>query len=267
MKLFLIALQFLTIIPVKAKDYVSEEDISQSVSYFVLIGLLQGIILLLVLNISEKIFHSDLSIFLTILTYILINGGFHLDGLADTFDAIAVKSTGSNELDIQKRLSVMKDSSTGAIGVTAIISTITLKYLSIKNISHLLPFTYYSSILLMPVLSKWAMIVVMRHGKAARKEGLGYLFLGKIKKEFSYSFLILLLVYSLIYAIFYQYIPERQYIFYGLITTIIYFSALLWNHFCNKKFGGSTGDTLGAISELSEVIFLMVVILWSRLYI
>jgi adenosylcobinamide-GDP ribazoletransferase len=265
---FFIALQFLTIIPIKIKGSISEEDLRQSTSYFVIVGAIQGIMLLIVLNVSEKVFHSELSIFLSILAYILINGGFHLDGLSDTFDAIAVKSTGNIEYDIQKRLSVMKDSFTGAIGVIAIISVILLKYLSLKNISHLLPFTYYSSFLLMPVVSKWAMVSIMHHGRAARKEGLGSLFIGKInKKEFFHSFLSLVILCSVIYVSSYQYIPEKQYIFYVMIIAAIYLLAILWSLFCNKKFGGSTGDTIGAISELSEAIFLLMVITWSRLYI
>ncbi|BCB97390.1 adenosylcobinamide-GDP ribazoletransferase [Dissulfurispira thermophila] len=268
MKHFLLALQFLTIIPVRVRDDVSDEDMRQGISYFVMVGLIQGIILLTVLNISEKIFHPELSIFIAIVASILLNGGFHLDGLADTFDAIAAKSTGDNEFDINKRLSVMKDSFTGAIGVTAIVSVITMKYLLLKNISHFIPFIYYSSLLLMPVISKFAMVSSMFCGKPARKEGLGQLFLGKITlKEMFYSVFALTLIYAVLYIAFKQYMPVNQYVFYGLSTLIVYFLSILWVFFCNKRFGGLTGDTLGAVSEISEIIFLFLVVIWSRLYI
>lgn len=268
MRHFLLALQFLTIIPVRIKGDVSEKEIVKGIPYFLFVGLIQGIVSLSVLAISERVFHQELSIFIVILTFLLLNGAFHLDGLADTFDAIAVKSTGDSILDIDKRLTAMKDSHTGAIGVTAIVSTVALKYLALKNISHLLPFVFYSSIIIMPVISKWAMISTMFHGRPAKKEGLGYLFLVNIDiKLLFYALITLLFIYFLIYSGFHQYMPEKYYIFFGVITVLIYFLALGWSLFCNKKFGGVTGDTLGAISEISEVIILFMVIVWSRLFI
>lgn len=268
MKHFLLALQFLTIIPVRVKGDVCEKDMIKGVPYFVFIGLIQGILLLSALAISEKVFHQDLSIFIVIILSLLLNGAFHLDGLADTFDAIAVKRAGNRQFDIDKRLNAMKDSHTGAIGVTAIVSLIALKYLALKNISHLLPFVFYSSLIVMPVLSKWAMVCTMFHGRPAKKEGLGYLFLVNIdSKFFLYALVTLIFIYFLIYGVFYKYLPGKYYIFFGVTTMLIYFLAIGWSFFCNKKFGGSTGDTLGAISEISEVIFLLMVIIWSRLFI
>lgn len=268
MKHFLLALQFLTIIPVKVKGDVFNKEISQSASYFVMVGFIQGIILLTLLNISEKIFHSELSTFIVIVAYILLNGGFHIDGLADTFDAIAVKSTGNTEFDTNKRLSVMKDSYTGAIGMVTVVSAILLKYLLLKNISHFIPFIYYSSLLLMPTISKFAMVSSMLYGKPARKDGLGQLFLGKItSKQISSALFTLILIYAVIYITFKQYMPLNHYIFYVVVTLFTYFLSRFWVLFCNKKFGGLTGDTLGTISEISEITFLFLVVIWSRLYI
>ena len=65
---------------------------------------------------------------------IVSNGGFHLDGLADTFDALSVKSSGDHAADRERRLRVMKDSTTGAIGVIAIVMTMLLKFLFLNNL-------------------------------------------------------------------------------------------------------------------------------------
>jgi len=261
-----VAFQFLTIIPMKMNT--TPEDLRDSVSYFVIVGLVQGLLLLTILSLSERLFHADLAIFIVLLSYVLLNGGFHLDGLSDTFDALAVRSTGDRQTQVEKRLSVMKDSTAGPIGVTAIVSIIFLKYLSLKNISHFIPYIYYSSIFLMPVLSKWAMVSSMFHGRPTRSEGLGHFFVGRIKiKELFYNLFALSLIYVLLYIIFSRYMPEREWIFNLFSIGTIYGFSLFWTYFCNKIFNGSTGDTIGALSELSEVLFLLSVIVWSRLFI
>ena len=180
MKSLLVALQFLTVIPVKTKTLVSDADIARSSSAFVIVGFIQGVLLVITDYISGILFHPDLVTGIILLVYVISSGGFHLDGLADTADAVAVKSSGNNEEDRRRRLSVMKDGATGPAGVMAIVFMILLKYLSLKNISHLLIFTYYLSLVLMTTLPKWAMVTAMFYGKPARKEGLGRIFINRI---------------------------------------------------------------------------------------
>ncbi|MCX7794300.1 MAG: adenosylcobinamide-GDP ribazoletransferase [Thermodesulfovibrionales bacterium] len=265
MKRYLLALQFLTIIPLKLRFKVTPVEIARSSPFFVPVGLFQGMVILSVLALSEWVFHQDLAIAIALLSYILLNGAFHLDGLADTFDAIAVKSTGAPLVDREKRLAVARESATGAIGVLAMVSVLFLKYLSLKNISHLIPSLYYLSFLLMPVVSKWTMNVAMFHGRPARTEGLGYLFMANYRtKDFLIAGAWLLSIYSLIYALFGHYLPERFYIFCIFVTLTLYLFSLLWLSFLKKRLGGQTGDTLGALNEISELIFLLLLILWWR---
>ncbi len=265
-KQMLIAFQFLTIIPIKSHMTVNENDIAKSSSAFVLVGLVQGILLIVTDYLAGIVFHQDLIPALILLALVLSNGGLHLDGLADTFDAIAVKSSGDFKKDKEKRLSVMKDSSTGAIGTTAILFVILLKYLSLKNISHFTPFTYYSTLLFMPVISKWTMVVSMFHGKSSRKDGLGQIFINRVGlREISLSTLLLILIFVLLIFSFSRFIYDFQPVFYLVLLAAMYILCRLLVTFFNKKFGGLTGDTLGAISEITEIAFLFMVIIWSRL--
>lgn len=266
MRRLLLAIQFLTILPVRVKGNVSEREISKSSAFFVLAGLLQGIFLIVTVNIGERFFQPELTVLLVLFAMVLSSGGLHLDGLADTFDAFALKSTGVPERDREKRLSAMKDSATGPIGVISIIFAILFKFFSLKNISYFIPSVYYSSLLLMPVFSKWTMTVGIFHGKAARDSGLGKLFIeGTGIREFFISTFILFATCGLIYIIFKYYLPNSWFIFCGAMTGALYILAILWLHICNKKFGGSTGDTLGALSEITEITFLLMVIIWQRL--
>ena len=130
----------------------------------------------------------------------------------------------------------MKDSSTGAIGTIAILFVILLKYLSLKNLSHFLPFTYYSSLLLMPVFSKWAMVVSMLHGKAAREDGLGKIFMNKTGfKETAISTLLLILILILIQALSSRYALENQHVFYAILFGVLYPFCRILVYFFNKK--------------------------------
>ncbi len=268
MKKLFIAFQFLTIIPYQVKSPLSDDDIAGSSSAFVIVGLIQGIALFITDYISGIFFHPDLVIGIILLVYFILNGGFHLDGLADTVDAVAIKASGSDEADRKKRLSVMKDSAAGSIGVVAVVFTILLKYLALKNITHFLSFTYYSSLVLMPVFPKWVMVVAMFYGRPAREDGLGRIFINRTGlKEvvISTSLLLLLLIFPLLFLG--QRIPGNLSIFYALVIATLFIFCRLSIGFFNTKFGGLTGDTLGAMSEMSEITFLFMVIIWSRLYI
>ncbi len=265
-KQLLIAFQVLTIIPIKISSNINEAHIAKSSSAFIAVGIIQGALLILTDYLSGMLFHPDLVTALILLVLVLSNGGLHLDGLADTFDAIAMKSYGDSETDRQKRLAIMKDSTIGPIGVIAILFALAIKFLALKNLSHFSSFTYYSSLALMPILPKWTIVISMFHGKPARKDGLGEIFINRIGfKEILVPTLILVLLLALPQAFFLSYISNTQYIFHIILLITMYCFCRLWIIFFDRKFGGLTGDTLGAVSEMTEVIFLLMVIAWSQL--
>ncbi len=267
LKSIFIAFQFLTIIPLKRNLTVSETEVKKSASFFVLVGLFQGILLIVADYIFNIFFHPDLVFGLVLLLLVTLNGGFHLDGLSDTFDAIAVKSSSNNELDIQRRLDVMKDSTSGPIGVLAIVFALAIKYLSLQNLPNFPYFVYYSSLLLMPVMSKWTMVLSMFYGRPARQNGLGKIFIGNIGlREVASSTVMLLLIIALLPFLFQRYMPENHYFFYPVMLLSLYLFVRMVVCFFDKKTGGLTGDILGAISEITEITFLLMVIVWSRLF-
>lgn len=275
MKWAFLAFQFLTIVPVKIRWSVSEKDIARSAMFFPLAGAFQGLILSLSCLILNLFFSSSLTGGIIILIYVLLNGGFHLDGLSDTCDALSVKSTGNEAHDRERRLKVMGDSATGAIGATAICLAILLKYLLIKELFVAgRQFNPYFILFLMPVFSKWAMVLSMRLGKSARPDGLGNIFIqyGKtINLVFSTIFTIFLsfLPYFLFLMITSRFVntPPGSHVWALSLFCIVEMAILcVLCHFLirwfTKKFGGLTGDNFGAIHEVSEFIFLMIALLW-----
>jgi adenosylcobinamide-GDP ribazoletransferase len=264
LKAVLLAIQFLTRIPVKIAGEVSARDLARSAAYFPFVGLLHGIPASCCALIFSLLFTPEIAAGIVVLTLILINGGFHLDGLADTADAISVKSTGDSAKDRETRLAVMKDSRTGAIGVVAIVLDILLKYLFIAGLlGKGKTWDIFLLILLIPVFSKWVIVPAIYHGKAARDDGLGKAFIDEMDlSTLLKSFCIL----AIIFAAFGFVLPDRIWpnmvALFFLLALPMYGLSLLWVRFCTWQFGGLTGDNMGAISEVGELLCLSIGFLW-----
>jgi cobalamin 5'-phosphate synthase/cobalamin synthase len=267
MKELLLAIQFLTIIPVKVRGEVAEKDLVASTIFFPGAGALQGLLMAATALAGLKVFPPEVVSGLVILVHLVANGGFDLDGLIDTFDALAIKSTSDPAKDIEKRLSVMKDSTIGAMGAIALVMTILLKFLLLNALFHSVPLTVTLCMLfLMPAFSKWVTILAMKHGISARRDGLGRIFLDNVR--FFHVGLSTLLVFALYLAVtalhLYRAYGMRSIGLLAVLSLSLYLFSLLSGSFSLRKFGGLTGDNFGAMSEISEILFLMVASLWLR---
>jgi adenosylcobinamide-GDP ribazoletransferase len=79
---------------------------------------------------------------------------------------------------------------------------------------------------------------------------------------------------SLSIIIFYiltlPFVPDNTYlnrtmVLFPVLFAVLYMFSFMSVKFCRKRFGGITGDNLGAISEISEILFLMLISLWRNL--
>src|SRR3989337_3071522 len=247
MKGFLYALQLLTIIPVKTRGNADERELGRSTAFFPLVGAVQGTILVGANILFLKFLPHDITSALILAVLILTNGGFHLDGFADTIDGLAGGNTK------EERLEIMRDSRIGAIGVVAIVLLLLIKFLAINNFSSQFSTLYSHYILfLLPVVGKWQMVPMAYWADYARPTGgLGKALIDHTGiKEFLLATIfalsasvILLSWHGLAYA--------------GIIFIAVYLLTL----FFKRKLGGVTGDVFGFQSEISEVIFLVLVML------
>ncbi|MDD4955951.1 MAG: adenosylcobinamide-GDP ribazoletransferase, partial [Candidatus Omnitrophica bacterium] len=162
MKSLLLALQFLTVIPVKIKNF-EEKKLISSMMFFPIIGFFIGIFLALVNILFLFIGFSDFVInIILVAVLIIITAGMHLDGLSDTFDAIA---GGRSK---EEMLSIMRDSHCGVMGVLSIICVLLFKISFLSSIG----FPYkISALILMCVLGRWAMLFLLFMFPYARKDG------------------------------------------------------------------------------------------------
>ena len=234
---FLVALQFLTIVRVKKNLPFSEAALGRSGAFFPLVGLLLGAVLWGLDWVCRPLVPSAFLSIVLVLTLILLSRGLHLDGLADTADGLL----GSSER--QRSLDIMKDSAIGTFGALAVIVVVLLKVRALD----LLQGGYRGPALLLgPMLSRWACVVMAYSSRPARPEGLGATFVTKTQfREFALaSVFALALVFVLLEIV-------------GLVVFIPLAALVLaFTLYCNRRLGGVTGDTLGALGEMVETAVL-----------
>jgi adenosylcobinamide-GDP ribazoletransferase len=237
-----IAIEFLTIFKFgKSKEEIRTEDIANSIVFFPLVGILLGGICGLAEFLLGYVIVSDLVLSLfPVMILGLLTRGLHLDGVADCFDALHF--AGHNR---ERALRVMKGSSIGAFGVSALIVVIVGKIVSISALPQEFKI---QSLILVPSLSRWTSAVVAKFGAPASGEGLGYIFtVHSTRKAFFISGLSALLFSLLLLGL------KGGAIF---VAVSIFSIALLIGF--NRAFGGVTGDVFGAVIELSEVFGFLV---------
>ena len=242
---FLAALQFLTIIPLPWRREVSPEDLARSTGYFPVVGLIIGLLLaginwLLGWLLPIAVVHVLLIIFLAV-----ISGALHLDGLADTCDGIAGGKTP------EQRWQVMHESRVGSFGIVGVCCLLLAKYVSLNNVPQTL---LMATLVLMPVISRWAMVYAIFVYPYAKPSGLGKVFKqGANWPKFVMAMLIALAVAAALFQLA------------GLAIILgIWVITVIMATYLKRKFSGLTGDTYGAINEVAEVCVLLLVCLLAQ---
>ncbi|MBI4682817.1 MAG: adenosylcobinamide-GDP ribazoletransferase [Nitrospirae bacterium] len=251
MKKLLLAFQFLTIIPMQDVGDVSEEEMGKTTAIFPLVGLAEGVVLAFLASLFLKIFPAELTNALLVLILVIMNGGLHLDGLSDTFDAVASRG------DQGKKLEIMKDSTVGPMGVIAIVMTLLLKYVLLNAVSfQSTTVVYLMTVLSMPVLSRWAMVTAAFYSGPARKDGLGRLFIEHTgARQFIAATAAVIVLMALVCTMVSQFSLLMFYVMFAMPVLYAFSFGAVW--FFRKIFGGMTGDSFGAVNELAVLIFLI----------
>ncbi len=239
----LTGVRFLTIIPVSWK---SEEDgrfFQASLIWFPFIGLLIGAVTALLVSLFVTLLPSTLTAVLAMALLAGISGCLHLDGLADSGDGLLCGRPRESALEI------MRDSRTGAMGVIALVFLFLGKYAALSTLS---PTSLICSVLLMPIAGRTAILLTMAILPYARSgEGLGKLFYSSESRKAAVAGLIFCTFISLFFSF-----KIACSVLVAILATVGFFS--LW---CHKKLGGATGDTLGAVCELTELAVAVSIVL------
>ena len=242
---FLAALSFLTIIPLPRRREVSPEQVGRSIGYFPVVGIIIGLILAGLYWLLRLVLPSAVVSGLLLVCLVVLTGGLHLDGFVDTCDGIAGHKTP------EARRQVMRDSRAGAFGIVGVCCLLIVKYVSLNSVPESLMMV---TLVLMPVVSRWAMVYAVFAYPYARPSGLGKVF----KQAASQRRLAIATLVALAVAIPWFRLAGLV-IMLGVWAIVVAMAAYL-----KRKFSGLTGDTYGAINEVAEVGVLILVCLLAH---
>jgi len=242
---FVTALQFLTVFTVKKDHEVDENDLARSMVYFPFVGFVIGIVLVYADKVLLRLFPDSISNIFLILLSVLITRALHVDGLADSVDGIM------GGRDPESRLAIMRDSRIGTAGVVSIFFVLLIKYACLNNLfdEH-----KTAALLTAPAFSRWAQMLMMFEANYGREDGMGKAFVGHVRLGGLITASVITV--GLSGFVIYQYDTRTIVLAVGIPCLVALFT-VLWRWFVIRKVGGVTGDSVGAVSEMSEALTLL----------
>lgn len=247
MKSFFSALAFLTPVPIPESWCGGERGLRGAPVFFPVVGLVIGeVAALITFGIDQVLPALPASVFV-VLALLVASAGLHMDGLADTADGLL------SSRPRERVLEIMRDSHIGAMGVIAVVGVLLLKVALLSSIDGS---TRWRMVLFAPVAGRCALLLVMSVFPYARQEGgLATVFQPGRRRA------ALLAVWSLAVLFVTGWLCAS---YRGLaIAGASLVGALLLGWYVRRRIGGFTGDTLGATSELIEILPFLAAAIWA----
>ncbi|MDS4022241.1 MAG: adenosylcobinamide-GDP ribazoletransferase [Candidatus Competibacter sp.] len=243
MRAFALALQLLTRLPVPSSSSPPlPRELGLSVLFFPAVGLLVGA-LLAGLHTALWLIDPGVLAALILTVWVLITGGLHLDGLADTADAWI-----GGQGDRDRTLAIMKDPRSGPIAIVAIMLVLLNKFAALQM---LVAGDARAALLLAPVLGRATIVLLLITTPYVRPDGLGLPYANHLPR-LSCGLLVLLVAIATVLLLEWQG---------GVLIAVLGIGFLGLRHGLRARLGGLTGDTLGAACELTETVTLLAVAL------
>lgn len=231
-----VAIQFMTLLPVKLEPYPDKSTQGYSVLYYPVVGAIIGVFLFLLSALTHHV-PPSLQAGLIILLWVVITGALHLDGLADTADGW-LGGLG----DKGRTLRIMKDPHVGTAGVIALILCLLLKWSALAEILKGQPNTM-TVLILIPLVARWYALLLLTYTPYAHRQGIAITLTENTPKN-------TVLVCAILGAIALATL--------SWVWLIITFCLVLGlRRMFIRRLQGTTGDTLGASIECVELCLLV----------
>jgi adenosylcobinamide-GDP ribazoletransferase len=244
LKIFFAALTFFTRIPSPlGSDMHSEELLNRSAKYFPMIGWIVGGICAFTYWICSLLVPESVSIILSISAGVIATGAFHEDGFADTCDGFGGGWTKERILEI------MKDSRIGSYGTIGIVLMLLTKYLLLS---------------VMPV-HQIPLIIIAAHSisrLASTHCIYTHEYVGNQDTSKAKPLCSTITTKEMVIGTILGLIPLFLFRNYLVLLVIVPIFISKWwlAHYFKKWIGGYTGDCLGAIQQVTEIIFYLFIL-------
>jgi adenosylcobinamide-GDP ribazoletransferase len=257
MQALILMIQFMTRYPIPISIEFTAARFVEGMKWMPLVGLLAALPAAGCFVVADSLLGREIGAIVAVIALIVITGGLHLDGIADTADGLFCYRSR------ERMLEIMRDSTLGTNGVVAIVLTVLLKYLLLHNIPA---GGATLAVLATPVLGRMALVWHSAVGRYAREErGIGdYVNQTGPTQAAAATCVSLALVAAMLFI---------QGLAPGLVALVVVLLhvpalvlAVLFALYLKPRLGGITGDTIGATVELAEIVTLLVFLLvWKYL--
>lgn len=252
MKGLLLALQFFTAIPITKELPLGRKEVTAMYIALPFVGALIGLAMfgMAQLTVAGVGFSPLLAAVFIILTGIVLTGGLHLDGWADTGDAFF------SYRDRAKRLDILDDPRLGAFGAMALILLLIVKLMLINEylLSGSMHVLYFVAV---PFFARAAMTIYFTTVKLAKDKGLAHFF----KEKMASNVVTIVAVVSTISLLVIMGFILNSIVLPSILAAVLALAIVFYSRWSMKHFGGVTGDLSGAFIEGMEVLLWLVVIL------
>ena len=236
---FLIALQFLTIIPVHTSVLPDEHDQATSLQWYGVIGLIIGIVIAIAGAILDDLFSASVCAGLVLILWVLVTGALHIDGLGDSIDAMFGVTR-------KQSLQIMKDPRSGPMAVTGIVLVLLLMFAGLSQIA--LSGKWYV-LIAVPVFARVSAQCLLLTTPYTRANGIGAgIAAGLDRQRVIFSIVVAIIVAQIICGFSYWYVLPILTILFVALRSIMM-----------RKLLGCTGDTAGALIVLSEAFGIILI--------
>ncbi|MFP3514615.1 adenosylcobinamide-GDP ribazoletransferase [Pseudomonas sp. SIMBA_077] len=233
-----IALQFLSSLPIRLPGMPQPQELGRSLLFYPLVGLLFGVLLW---GLSGLLMGAPLMLHaaLVLTAWVLLSGGLHLDGLADSADAWL-----GGFGDRERTLSIMKDPRSGPIAVVTLVLVLLLKFCAVLA---LIEQQQTAVLLIVPLIGRSALLAIFLTTPYVRAGGLGQALADHLPRQAGWWVLGLSALTCWVLA-------SST----GLWALVLAAVGFVWlRQIMMRRLGGTTGDTAGALLELLEVLVLV----------
>jgi len=226
----------MTTLPFKLPDDWSAGDSGRASVWYPLVGLVIGSLTWLVWKGAMLVFPPWVAGILTLLVWVLLTGGLHLDGLADCCDGLLASTS------VERRLEIMKDPRLGTFAVVGLILVLSLKAAVLASLTSATSF----GILLAASLAR-SCILPAGTMPLARPTGMAADFASGFQRSFMIWGAIIPLTIAIVLGV-----RGALAILTGVVTVA------LISRFAKSRIGGVTGDVFGLIVEVVETVVLLI---------
>jgi len=237
---FLSAISFLTIIPVPGSIHRDRRALQAAPAYYPIPGFLIGLAAVLVASLTVP---APLKIVLLTALPFVLSRAMHLDGLADTCDGLL------GGRDPEERRRIMHDPGIGAFGALAVALDVVARTLLYGAVMNSAPV----ALLAAPVLGRWSLTFALFLSPYSPR--------GKLKEAVtSPGWSRMLIATGWIVA--FMVATRRASDLVALATLAVAGLTAIWVSLVKRKTGFISGDTLGALNEMAEILVLVFFLDW-----